>query len=203
MPDVALPGLPPLTWTGAAGSATVDPGAGSLVLDAAAGVDWTNDAGGSPQQHGASALAFAAPSGDFTLSARVRVPGPRTTFDAGALALWSDPDHWAKVCDERSPQRRDMVVSVVTDGYSDDANGRLLDADGVFLRVARVGSAWAFHSSDDGATWDFVRVFRLGSGDAPWSVGFLAQAPTGRGCRAVFDRIELRERTLADLRDGS
>ncbi|MDK8173498.1 DUF1349 domain-containing protein [Curtobacterium citreum] len=197
-----LPGLPPLSWTGVDGVATHDDRTGTLTLESAAGVDWTNDAGGGPQQHGATALAFAAPDGDFVLSARVRVPGERTTFDAGALALWADPCHWAKLCDEHAPHGEDMVVSVVTNDWSDDCNSRLLDAPAVHLRVARVGSAFAFHASSDGRTWDFVRTFRLRFGSAPLSVGFLAQAPTGDGCTAVFDEIAYAERTLPDLRDG-
>lgn len=198
-----LPGLPPLSWTGVDGVAMYDDRTGALTLESAPGVDWTNDAGGGPQQHGATALAFAAPDGDFVLSAHVRVPGERTTFDAGALALWADPDHWAKLCDEHSPQGDDMVVSVVTDGFSDDGNGRLLAGPGVFLRVARVGPAFAFHASDDGTTWDFVRTFRLRADPGPFSVGFLAQAPLGDRCTATFDHIVLTHRTLPDLRDGS
>ncbi|MGL3198294.1 MULTISPECIES: DUF1349 domain-containing protein [Curtobacterium] len=198
-----VPGLPPLRWTGAEGTVRLAPDTGALTLVSTAGVDWTNDAGGGSQQHGATALAFPAPAGDFTLSARVTVHGDRTTFDAGALALWSDRDHWAKLCDEHSPQGRDMVVSVVTDHTSDDGNGRLLSGPSVFLRIARVGPAFAFHASDDGETWDFVRTFRLEPGPQPFSVGFLAQAPLGDGCTATFDAISFATATLADLRDGS
>lgn len=198
-----VPGLPPLHWTGLDGTAHLDADTGSLTLVSAAGVDWTNDAAGGPQQHGATALAFPAPDGDFVFSARVTVHGERTTFDAGALALWSDRDHWAKLCDEHSPQGEDMVVSVVTDGFSDDGNGRLLSGPSVSLRIARVGPAFAFHASDDGVTWDFVRTFRLDPGAQPFSVGFLAQAPLGDGCTVTFDHIALAAGTLADLRDGS
>ena len=81
-------------------------------------MDWTNDATGADQQHAAASLAFLAPTQPFVLSARITVEGRRTTFDAGALSLWSDQDHWAKVCFESSPQGEAMVVSVVTHRYS-------------------------------------------------------------------------------------
>lgn len=55
------------------------------------------------RQHQAASLAFAAPSAPFMLSAKVSVHGDRTTFDAGALSIWSDKDHWAKLCFENSP----------------------------------------------------------------------------------------------------
>lgn len=195
-----LASLPPLTWTHGPGDASID---GDVVeLIAAAGVDWTNDAGGGTQQHVATALAFDVPQGDFTLSARVQVPGPRSTFDAGVLALWSDRDHWAKLCFECSPQGQPMVVSVVTDRFSDAVNSAPVNASHVYLRVARVGAAFAFHASADGASWDFVRYFRLAAGSAPFRVGFLSQAPLGERCIARFDEIAYAESRLDDLRDG-
>jgi regulation of enolase protein 1 (concanavalin A-like superfamily) len=198
-----IPTLPPLAWTGAAGDAEFDAEHGTLTVRAAAGVDWTNDAAGGAAQHTATALSFPPGPGDFALSARVRLDGVRTTFDAGAIALWSDRDHWAKLCHEFSPQGQPMVVSVVTDGWSDDANGATVPGDAVHLRVARVGSAIAFHSSLDGEHWDFVRLFRLEPGAEPFVVGFLSQAPTGERCEAVFDLIRYTRETIGDLRDGS
>lgn len=195
-----IPGLPALSWAPLEGDAHVDDG-GALVLTAAAGVDWSNDPTGGPQQHRAAALGFR-PTGDLMLSARVRVDAPRSTFDAGALCVWIDREHWAKLCFERSPQGDVMVVSVVTDGFSDDCNSAVVAGGEVYLRVSRAGQAWAFHSSLDGQTWDFVRVFRIGSAQAP-TVGFVSQAPMGETCVARFDEITYREETLADLRDGS
>jgi regulation of enolase protein 1 (concanavalin A-like superfamily) len=177
------------------------PTAGTLRLTAAAGVDWTNDAFGGPQQHAATLLGFEA-SGDFSLSARTTVLGERSTFDAGALAIWGDRDHWAKLCFEYSPQGEAMVVSVVTNEYSDDCNSTLVLDDAVFLRVTRAGSGWAFHSSRDGLRWVFVRVFRLAV-TGPVRVGFLAQAPLGDSCVAQFDDIRFSTVIPADFRDGS
>lgn len=193
--------LPPLAWTHTAGDAEFDPDDGELRLRAAAGVDWSNDAVGAPPVHGATMLGFAVPDHDFTLSARVGVRGSRTTFDAGALALWADGDHWAKLCFEYSPQGEPMVVSVVTNTYSDDTNSAVVRDDAVFLRIARVGAAWAFHASRDGEVWDFVRLFRLRT--PPTSVGFLSQAPMGETCDARFRDIRFSDGAPADLRDGT
>jgi regulation of enolase protein 1 (concanavalin A-like superfamily) len=199
---IDIPGLPPLRWTGDHGDAHFDPGASALTLVSARGVDWTNDAFGGEQQQAATALAFDAPE-TFTLSARISVTGQRSTFDAGALAIWADSDHWAKLCFEFSPQAESMVVSVVTaDGFSDDTNSSVVGADAVFLRLTRIGSGWAFHESRDGATWSFVRQFRLALPQPPL-VGFLAQAPMGDACTAVFDHIAFDLVVPRDLRDGS
>jgi regulation of enolase protein 1 (concanavalin A-like superfamily) len=197
--STTMPALTELEWSRGEGEAVIDGGA--LTLTAAAGTDWTNDAGGAEPQHRSTSLGFV-PEGDFRLSARVRVEGERTTFDAGVLAIWVDETHWAKVCFEWSPQGTAMVVSVVTNEFSDDVNSTDVDGDAVYLRVSRVGPAWAFHSSTDGAEWRFVRVFRLAS-DAPVHVGFMAQAPMGDSCAAVFDEIAFVPGTLGELRDGS
>jgi regulation of enolase protein 1 (concanavalin A-like superfamily) len=194
-----LPGLPPLRWTGEPGRATF--AEGTLELVASAGVDWSNDATGGPAQQRATALAFETP-GQFSLSARVSVVPPRSTFDAAALALWADRDHWAKLCFEFSPHGQAMVVSVVTNDYSDDVNSVLVPRDSVWLRIVRVGPAWAFHASSDGQRWEFVRLFRLAT-ELPVQAGFLAQAPLGQRCEARFDRIALSDSVPRDLRDGS
>lgn len=195
--------LPALTWTGTTGEDSYDAASGALTITAAAGTDWTNDALGGAQQHRATALAFPVPDGDFTLSARVQVQGHRSTFDAAVLALWSDEDHWAKLCFEFSPQGAAMVVSVVTDHYSDDCNSLVVQEPYVHLRVARAGTAFVFHSSFDGVRWDFVRLFRLPQGRHPFQVGFMAQAPTAQTCSAVFDQIAFGPGAVDDQRNGA
>ena len=76
----------------------------------------------------------------------------------------------------------------------------MVDGDAVWLRIARVGAAFAFHASDDGGRWDFVRHFAL---DGDPQAGFLAQSPTGEGCAATFsDDPPRAPRRLRDLRSG-
>nr|WP_248762315.1 DUF1349 domain-containing protein [Pseudarthrobacter sp. SSS035] len=196
-----MTGLPALAWTSSPGRVAYDAAENTLTLTAAPGVDWSNDSLWGGQQHRASALGFTAPP-SFSLSARVMVLSPRTTFDAGVLSLWADTDHWAKLCFEYSPHEEAMVVSVVTNTYSDDSNAHLVPGPWTYLRVSRIGPAWAFHSSANGLYWCFVRLFRLHT-HKPVHVGFMSQAPMGERCVARFDRIEFSARPPADLRDGS
>lgn len=139
--------------------------------------------------------------GDFLLAARVQVAFAET-FDAGALVLWKDERTWAKLCFEYSPQRDPMVVSVVTRGVSDDSNSQIVEGDAVWLRVARIGPAHAFHTSIDGRRWQLVRHFRLDS-DGELDVGFEAQSPMGDGCAVTFSQIRFDATTLSDLRSGA
>jgi uncharacterized protein len=139
--------------------------------------------------------------GDFVLSGRVSVDF-RATYDAGVLLVWIDERTWAKLCFERSPGGEPMIVSVVTRSTSDDCNSFVVGRSTAWLRIARLGSAYAFHASDNGLTWQFIRYFSLGPlTDA--ALGFEVQSPTGVGCTATFDEIRFEGRRLADLRDGS
>lgn len=182
---------PPVRWR-AEGS--------SLELAAHPRTDWFVDPSGTrePILDGAALVGDVA--GDFLLSARVTV-GFAATFDAGVLMLHVSDTVWAKLCFEYSPQREPMVVSVVTRGTSDDANGFVVDGNEVWLRIARMGAAFAFHASTDGSDWRLIRHFTLGDVDP--AVGFEAQSPTGEGCDVRFDDIRFEARRLVDLRDGS
>jgi regulation of enolase protein 1 (concanavalin A-like superfamily) len=76
-----------------------------------------------------------------------------------------------------------------------------VDGSTLWLRVARAGTAWAFHASTDGAWWRLLRYFSLDLDLV--RVGFLAQSPTGAGCAATFDHISFRPGAPGNLRDGS
>jgi uncharacterized protein len=169
----------------------------TLLISAGPRTDWFVDPGSGDVTVNAPAL-IAPLRGDYTLSARLDVE-LACTYDAGALVLWADDHHWAKLALEFSPDGEALVVSVVTRGESDDANSIRIEADHSYLRIARIGAAYAFHVSVDGTRWRFVRHFRL---DGEPEVGFEAQSPTGDGCTARFSEIAYREGVLADLRSG-
>jgi uncharacterized protein len=175
--------------------------AGSLVLEAPARTDWFIDPAGvsAPVLTGPALVGDA--GGDYLFSARVTVEFG-ADFDAGVLMLHAGDDLWAKLCFEYSPQGQPMIVSVVTRGRSDDANSYDVAGNSTWLRIARLGDAFAFHASPDGETWNLIRMFTLGADVEP-AVGFEVQSPTGDGCRATFDDIRWRAARLEHLRDGS
>ena len=144
------------------------------------------------------AAAVEAPS---NLVARVAVDFA-DTFDAGVLMAYQSRDAWAKLCFERDPAGRPMVVSVVTRGRSDDANAFLVDGSTVWLRVSLLPRAYAFHASTNGQHWEFVRYFRLGTRGRP-RLGLSAQAPVGAGCAVRFEHVRLSPGAVDDLRGGA
>ena len=202
-----IAGLPPLRWLNdVAGDATYDEGQGALTMNASEKTDWFNPppiANAPAGLSNAPALVFEPPSGDWTYSAKVSVQH-QFLFDAGTMFVHQGPDDWCKLCFEFSPEKKPLVVSVVTRGISDDANGATISNASVHLRVSRSGPVIAFHySTDGGGYWTLHRLFSLRDTEAPTSVGFLAQAPTGKSCTAVFSDIKLTDVGVQDFRDGT
>jgi uncharacterized protein len=143
------------------------------------------------------------PDSRFQLSALVEVEFG-ATFDAGVLVVWVNERSWAKLCLEYSPAGQPMVVSVVTRGRSDDANSRDVEGSGTWLRISNTtAGSYAFHAATDGVHWSLIRHFHLDPGrDDVVRIGFLAQSPTGEGCRASFSQLRYLPEALDDLRGG-
>jgi regulation of enolase protein 1 (concanavalin A-like superfamily) len=202
VPELPFPTTPshPAVWRR-------DEPSGAVVAAAPAHTDFYinpggTDSGDAETMLDAATLLGRPPAGDFQFSARITVDF-RARYDAGVLFLWADEHNWAKFCFELSPAAEPMVVSVVTRGVSDDANAFVVAGRSVWLRLSRIGPAYAYHASTDGSTWTMVRVFRLGDTVIDHRIGFEAQSPTGDGCTVTFDRIRFTRQRLADLRDGS
>ena len=188
-----------LRWAGGAHD-TYQPGDDRLTIGAGPGTDLFVNPQRTAEGLDAPHL-LASAQGDFLLSTRVRV-GTATRHDAGGLLIWLNDRAWAKLGVELSAQHEPEIVSVVTRGASDRASGFAVPGEHVWLRVARVGAAYAFHASLDGGYWRLIRHFALYAPDSS-SYGYFAQSPIGTGCSAVFDDIAFQPGRLADLLDGS
>jgi regulation of enolase protein 1 (concanavalin A-like superfamily) len=173
---------------------------GSLSILAGEHTDWFSDPGGSPPQDSAPCALFVPPDREFLLSARVTVDFA-STFDAGTFQIRENDKRWAKLCFEYSPQNQPMIVSVVTRGVSDDCNSVPIEKPLVYLRMAVTPQTIAFHYSNDGKYWHFVRYFTLGKLEN-LQVGLSAQSPMGQQCKAVFSEIHYRAGILKDARNG-
>jgi regulation of enolase protein 1 (concanavalin A-like superfamily) len=203
-PEITIDGLPaPLAWQ--LPPVSWQPtGPDAVTVTAGPKTDLFIDPAGSPAQLTAP-RALLPVSGDFSFSARVSCDHA-ATYDAAVLLAWAADDRWAKLCLERSPAGVMTVVSVITRGLSDDANGWPMPGGEVWLRISRHGPAIALHASADGRRWDLVRHLALGDspgGDGGLSVGISAQSPIGEGATSHFHEIRLAPAGVADIRDGS
>jgi uncharacterized protein len=194
--SIQFSNLPALAWL--LEPASFQATAKTLTITAPAKTDWFIDPNGAAHYDTATALLFDA-ANDFMLSAKVTVDF-KSTYDAGVLTFYQHPKSWAKLCFERSPQGSPMIVSVVTKGTSDDCNSVAMTENSVYLRMAKIGKTCAFHFSSNGDYWHMVRYFGLE--DTPLKAGFLAQSPTGNGCKVKFSEIKFEQKTLKDIRSG-
>lgn len=145
-------------------------------------------------------LLYARLRGDFAVTASLTAV-LANTFDAGGLLVRGSAEQWAKLCIERGVRGETKVVSVVTRRWSDDADHVILPEPRAWVRITRKGAVFAFHWSDDGRQWRFVRVFPLELPDEVM-VGALAQAPRVPGGSVAFTSLVSSSATVADFRSG-
>ena len=168
-------------------------------------VDYFQDPGGAMTKDDAPYLSMLV-TGDFVATAHVR-PNWGTVWDAAALMVRQDALHWGKLCFESTDIGTTAVVSVVTNGTSDDANGADLSVQDVWLQVCRIGRQFGMHYSLNGQIapeeggWRMVRVFGMDM-PAEVRVGLVAQCPAGPGVAIDWLSFSLEARTVKDLRAG-
>lgn len=138
--------------------------------------------------------------GDFVM--RVKVSHDfKDTYDSSSIMVFQDETHWAKACFELTDFDTHAVVSVVTRGESDDANGCNIDGNTVWLQMCRCQDSFAFHYSLDGEQFYMMRFFILHA-DAKVKVGLLAQAPQGDGGMRYYENLTIENKTVKNIRMG-
>jgi uncharacterized protein len=190
----AIPGK--LQWKNPPASYHIESGS-ELSVRAGAQTDWFNDPFGGRTVSSAPILLFK-PASDYVLTTKVRIEF-KNKWDAGALMVWADGTHWAKLLLEMSAEGHPNIVSVVTRGLSDDCNSVLIPGDSVFLRIAKSGQAYVFYSSTDGKIWHIIRSFNLETNGSADHVGFLAQSPEGVGALVVFSEIDYKPTKIPNI----
>ena len=191
-----IPGIPgKLSWLNQPASWELDK-QNVLTISAGAKTDWFVDPFDGTVAKNAPILLFT-PDEDYVLSAKVTVKFTNK-WDAGALMLWGDEHHWAKLSYELSPDKIPTLVTVVTRGLSDDCNSKELQQDSVYLRIAKSGKTHVLYFSEDGSKWQILRTFSLDTG-MRIRVGFEAQSPDGSGAVATFSSINYDPHRIGNI----
>jgi regulation of enolase protein 1 (concanavalin A-like superfamily) len=170
--------------------------ANALTISSDAKTDWFVDPFDGTVAKTAPILLFT-PGSDYVLSSRVTVKFA-SKWDAGALMLWGDDHHWAKLSFELSPDGKPTLVTVVTRGLSDDCNSLSLQEESVHLRIAKSGRTYVFYFSTDGQTWQILRTFSLDT-QLRVRVGFESQSPAGAGAIAQFSAISYDPHRIGNI----
>ena len=174
----------------------------NAVIEAGPNTDWFFDPRGNAKLRNVPSMAMSIEAPVFALQAKVSA-GFGSRFDGGTIFVQASDNAWAKIAFEYSPQHVPTIVSVVTKDVSDDCDGPSFEKEAVYLRLSAQDGAFAFHFSETGSNWRFLRWFSLPRGSGPLTIGLSAQSPLGKGCRVRFSDISLSHDPIADLRDGS
>lgn len=164
--------------------------------------DWFVDARTGTATASAPAAIVETGPAPVTVSCQVDA-GLAATFDAVALFVHYDDTHWLKFAVELSPDGRIRLVTVRTDGASDDCNHGVVERARCWLRATIDERSVALHArtSADGA-WDLIRYCPAPAAGSP-RVALLVQSPTGEGLRGRFDAVHVEAGAVGALRDGS
>ncbi|MEL6672815.1 MAG: DUF1349 domain-containing protein [Bacteroidota bacterium] len=173
---------------------------GSLSVVALKGTDFFNN----PEDSSLTATApylYQEVSGDFVATALVS-PGFASMWNAACLMVHMDEQHWIKFAFEKSDATGKSIVTVVTRGVSDDANGvRLSKQDQVWLRLIRKGDVYSLLWSLDGQIYKMARLCAMPAFEKV-KIGLEMQCPVGAPALHLVHFFGLEKKTVKDLRKG-
>lgn len=139
----------------------------------------------------------------FTFSAKV-TPGftPTGLYHAATLFVFDNPTHWQKFAFEQDERGRHRIVTVRTQGTSDDNNHDVIEeASSVWLKISSDTHTIASYYSLDGQTWQMVRLYK-NDYPAKLFLGINSQAPQDDVCVSLFEHISLSSDNVTDFRMG-
>ncbi len=189
-----IPSIPyKLFWENKAGKFLIQNNA--LTIEAGEKTDMFRDPNVTYNTDNAPKLLFKADD-NFILSASIEHSFVNK-WDGGAIVIKSDSLNWIKFCFEKDYTGARRVVSVVTKNISDDCNSVEISSNKVFYKVAKADNVVTLYYSANGLKWFLVRHFQFDT-KASFSVGFLAQSPTGKKCTVKFSDIKYANKKIKD-----
>jgi uncharacterized protein len=167
----------------------------NLTIEAGEKTDMFRDPNVTYNTDNAPKLLFKADE-NFVLSASIEHSFV-SKWDGGAIVIKSDSLNWVKFCFEKDYTGSRRVVSVVTKNISDDCNSVEINSNKVFYKVAKADNVITLYYSEDAVKWFLVRHFQFDAGSS-FTVGFLAQSPTGKNCTVKFSDIQYSSKKIKD-----
>ena len=123
------------------------------------------------------------------------------TYDAGTLYIWVRDDLWLKMAMERDERGRVRIVSVRTNGTSDDNDHDVVTSKTVYMKISSDTTRVGFYYSVDNVNWQLIRLFKNDYPSRLW-VGISTQSPIGKGSETIFENVSLVQNSITDFRMG-
>ncbi len=187
----------PLSWINKPIDFKISPE--SIFIEAGEKTDMFRDPNVTYNTDNAPRLSFIADA-NFVLTAEIHHDFT-SKWDGGAIVLEADKLNWIKFCFEKDYTGMHRVVSVATKEISDDCNSVAITANRVFYKIAKADNVITLYYSSDGKKWFLVRHLQFNT-TKPVKLGFMAQSPTGKGCKVTFSNITYSSRKIKDPYTG-
>lgn len=116
-------------------------------------------------------------------------------FDQCGVAMYLDSDNWFKASIEYEDEKIQRLGSVVTNhGYSDWATTDISsDIKSMWYRFSRRGSDFCIECSEDGVSFQQMRIFHMWEGAEEITYGIYACSPTEGSYKATFSNLQITE----------
>ena len=102
---------------------------------------------------------------------------------------------------ERDERGRVRIVSVRTNGTSDDNDHDVVTSKTVYMKISSDTTRVGFYYSVDNVNWQLVRLFKNDYPSRLW-VGISTQSPIGKGSETIFENVSLVQNSITDFRMG-
>ena len=138
----------------------------------------------------------------FTFQAKV-TPGfaEDGLYNAADLIVYANSDLWQKLAFEQDEYGNHRIVSVRTDGTSDDNNHDKIEAGSVYMKISSDTKTIASYYSLDGKEWHMVRLYKNSYPEKIY-LGIASQCPVKGLCISQFEEITLTTDNVGDFRMG-
>lgn len=138
----------------------------------------------------------------FTLTAKVTPEfteeGP---YNAADLLVYANDTVFQKFCFEQDERGNHRIVTVRTQGTSDDNNHDVVNEPSVYMKISSDTHTIASYYSTDKQEWHMVRLYK-NNYPAVLYVGIASQCPVKGECTSLFEEIALNHNNVTDFRMG-
>jgi len=122
-------------------------------------------------------------------------------YNAADLFVYVNDTLWQKLAFEQDEYGNHRIVSVRTQGTSDDNNHDRIDAKSVYMKISSDTRTIASYYSLDKKEWHMVRLYRNYYPDSIY-LGISSQCPQRGGCTSRIEDVTLSHDNVGDFRMG-
>lgn len=121
--------------------------------------------------------------------------------NAADLFVYANDTLWQKFAFEQDERGNHRIVTVRTQGTSDDNNHERLTVPSVYLKISSDTHTIASYYSLDQKEWQMVRLYKNYYPGKIW-VGIASQCPQKGECTSLFEEVSLQQTAVSDFRMG-